>query len=260
MRAAGDPRRRIARRPRAKAIAEALDALSPVDDRAAGDGWLALLGGGEFSFGETAGRRPRLAREDAAGPDRLRAGGLRLGGLRAPLHDLSSRRRFEREVEVIPIYRARDARRGKNAERIRGLRRRLPGRRRHRPPAGGDRAARPAAEALRAQAGERRRGGGDRRRGAGAGRGGAQHLRRQACCPASAGSRAARSRPTSIPRTTAGCASCWRRRRWNGGSGSRPARRSCSAPREPSKSPAPPSCCSGAEADFEILNASVAGG
>jgi cyanophycinase-like exopeptidase len=86
--------------------------------RIAGQGWLALLGGGEFSFGETlAADRAWLAKAPP-GP---------VGFLPAASDSADYGRHFTtyleeafgREVEVIPIYRPRDARRGKNAERIR---------------------------------------------------------------------------------------------------------------------------------------------
>ena len=80
-------------------------------------GWLALLGGGEFSFGETlAADRAWLAKA-APGP---------IGFLPAASGSADYGRHlaayfgetFGRELETIPIYRGRDARRGRNAERI----------------------------------------------------------------------------------------------------------------------------------------------
>jgi cyanophycinase-like exopeptidase len=81
-------------------------------------GGLALLGGGEFSFGET---------EDA---DRLwleRAPEGPIGFVPAASGSADYgrhfadylRETFAREVEIIPIYRERDAKRGRNSERIR---------------------------------------------------------------------------------------------------------------------------------------------
>lgn len=85
--------------------------------RVPGAGWLALVGGGEFSFGETL-----LA--DKAWIDKSPAGAV---GFVPAASDSSDYGRhfadyldeaFEREVETIPVYRERDARRGKNAERV----------------------------------------------------------------------------------------------------------------------------------------------
>jgi cyanophycinase-like exopeptidase len=85
--------------------------------RVPGQGCLALLGGGEFSFGET------LA-ADRAWVERTPAGTI---GFVPAASDSSDYGRyftaymaetFGREVEIIPIYRARDARRGKNVERL----------------------------------------------------------------------------------------------------------------------------------------------
>lgn len=106
-----------------------------------GRGWLALLGGGEFSFEETEqadaawlAKSPTAARgEEAdsaeeAGPDEdgvfgdngvvgfvpTASGSTDYGNHFAVYLD----EYFDRQVETIPVYRARDARRGKNAERI----------------------------------------------------------------------------------------------------------------------------------------------
>jgi len=86
--------------------------------RIPGSGWLALLGGGEFSFGET-------ADADQAWLDRASAAGVvgfvpaASGSLEYGTHFADYlRETFERRVETIPIYRPRDARRGKNAERV----------------------------------------------------------------------------------------------------------------------------------------------
>ncbi|HTQ79433.1 MAG TPA: Type 1 glutamine amidotransferase-like domain-containing protein, partial [Thermoanaerobaculia bacterium] len=86
-------------------------------ERLAGEGWLALLGGGEFTFDETlAADRAWLAKA-APGP---------IGFIPAASGSADYGRHlttyfgeaFGREVEVIPIYRPRDGRRGRNAERI----------------------------------------------------------------------------------------------------------------------------------------------
>lgn len=85
--------------------------------RLGGSGWLVLLGGGEFSFGETeAADRAWLAK---AGPGPI-------GFLPAASGSLDYGQHFAtylktilgREAETIPIYRRRDALRGRNAERI----------------------------------------------------------------------------------------------------------------------------------------------
>ncbi|HEX2254505.1 MAG TPA: Type 1 glutamine amidotransferase-like domain-containing protein [Thermoanaerobaculia bacterium] len=86
--------------------------------RPPGDGWLALLGGGEFSFGET------LEADDAW---LARAGEGPVGFVPAASGSVDYGHHFadylegehDRVCEVIPIYRARDGRRGRNAERIR---------------------------------------------------------------------------------------------------------------------------------------------
>jgi hypothetical protein len=80
-------------------------------------GWLALLGGGEFSFGETLDAdRAWLAR---CGPGPVGFVPAASGSNDYPRHFASYlKEAFQREVETLPIYRARDARRGRNAERI----------------------------------------------------------------------------------------------------------------------------------------------
>ena len=85
--------------------------------RIAGQGWLALLGGGEFSYGETFDADEVWLAKTAPGP---------VGFIPAASGSDDYARHFgeymadelEREMEIIPIYRARDARRGRNAERI----------------------------------------------------------------------------------------------------------------------------------------------
>lgn len=80
-------------------------------------GWLVLIGGGEFSFGETADADRTWIEKCPPGP---------IGFVPAASGSVDYgrhfsdylREAFEREVEVIPVYRARDGRRGKNAERI----------------------------------------------------------------------------------------------------------------------------------------------
>jgi cyanophycinase-like exopeptidase len=85
--------------------------------RIPGQGWLALLGGGEFSFGET------LDADEAwlakAGPGPIGFIPAASGSNDYPRHfGEYLREEHEREVEVIPIYRGRDSRRGRNSERI----------------------------------------------------------------------------------------------------------------------------------------------
>jgi cyanophycinase-like exopeptidase len=83
-------------------------------------GWLALLGGGEFSFGET-------DEADQAWIERMPPGPVGFipaasGSNDYPRHFAAYlQEEFDREVETIPIYRERDARRGRNSERIRDV-------------------------------------------------------------------------------------------------------------------------------------------
>ena len=85
--------------------------------RPAGDGWLVLIGGGEFSFGETLDADLAWVEKTPPGP---------IGFVPAASGSLDYGRHFavyaeeelERQAETIPIYRERDARRGRNAERI----------------------------------------------------------------------------------------------------------------------------------------------
>lgn len=87
-------------------------------ERPASRGWLALIGGGEFSFGETENAdRAWLARtrvDRAIGFVPTASGSDDYGNHFAVYLD----EYFERRSLVLPIYRPRDARRGKNAERI----------------------------------------------------------------------------------------------------------------------------------------------
>jgi cyanophycinase-like exopeptidase len=81
------------------------------------NGWLCLLGGGEFSFGET-------EEADRAWLEKTPRGIV--GFVPAASGSADYGRHFAeylgqshgREVEVIPIYRDRDARRGRNLERL----------------------------------------------------------------------------------------------------------------------------------------------
>jgi cyanophycinase-like exopeptidase len=86
-------------------------------ERLAGEGWLALLGGGEFTFDETLGADRAWLAKTAPGPIGFipaAAGSADYGRHLATYFGET----FGREVEVIPIYRPRDGRRGRNAERI----------------------------------------------------------------------------------------------------------------------------------------------
>lgn len=91
--------------------------LEPIS-RIPGTGWLALLGGGEFTFGET-------EEADRAWLAKLPPGPVGFipaasGSDEYPHHfSLYLGDVGEREVETIPIYRVRDGRRGRNSERIR---------------------------------------------------------------------------------------------------------------------------------------------
>jgi cyanophycinase-like exopeptidase len=85
--------------------------------RIPGDGWLALLGGGELTYGETFDADEVWVAKAAPGP---------VGFIPAASGSNDYARHFgdylkeelEREAEIIPIYRGRDSRRGRNAERI----------------------------------------------------------------------------------------------------------------------------------------------
>lgn len=94
-----------------------------IPERIEGSGWLVLIGGGEFSFEET-------ERADAAWLAKVSeiAGNEGTVGFLPAASGSDDYARhfavyldeyFERSCEVIPIYRPRDARRGKNAERVR---------------------------------------------------------------------------------------------------------------------------------------------
>lgn len=88
-----------------------------VSRRVTGSGWLALLGGGEFSFEET---------EDAdrAWLSKTRDGEVVFVPAASGSADYGRHfavyldEYFERRAELLPIYRSRDARRGKNRQRL----------------------------------------------------------------------------------------------------------------------------------------------
>lgn len=85
--------------------------------RIPGAGWIALLGGGEFSFGETELADLAWLGKTPPGPVGFipaASGSTEYGGHFAEYLERS----FGRAAETIPIYRARDARRRKNCGRL----------------------------------------------------------------------------------------------------------------------------------------------
>jgi len=98
--------------------AESAEAPDPVEhQRIPGDGWLALLGGGEFSFGETEEADRLWLEKTPPGPVGFvpaASGSIDYGeNFAAYLDEV-----FDREMEVIPVYRSRDSRRGRNCQRV----------------------------------------------------------------------------------------------------------------------------------------------
>ena len=85
--------------------------------RIPGDGWLVLLGGGEFSFGETLVADRAWVERAPEGPIGFlpTASGSDDYGRHFAVYLAES---FDRQVETVPIYRSRDARREKNLARI----------------------------------------------------------------------------------------------------------------------------------------------
>lgn len=91
--------------------------MSATPTRLPGGGWLALVGGGEFTFEETLDADSAWMEKTPPGP---------IGFLPAASGSVDYGRHFaaymaevfDRETITLPIYRARDARRGKNAERV----------------------------------------------------------------------------------------------------------------------------------------------
>jgi cyanophycinase-like exopeptidase len=85
--------------------------------RPPGDGWLILIGGGEFTFGET-------SEADQGWVEKLPPGALGFLPVASGSTEYSDHfatymaDEFDREVKVVPIYRRRDARRAKNIERL----------------------------------------------------------------------------------------------------------------------------------------------
>ncbi len=85
--------------------------------RLPGDGWLALIGGGEFSFGETLIADRAWLERAPDGPIGFlptASGSDDYGRHLAAYFDEA----FGRQMETVPVYRRRDARRIKNLERI----------------------------------------------------------------------------------------------------------------------------------------------
>ena len=89
-----------------------------VVERPAGGGWLALVGGGEFSFGETYDADEawlaKVPEGGAVGFLPTASGSIDYGHHFADYLEGE----FARLCEIVPVYRGRDARRGKNLERI----------------------------------------------------------------------------------------------------------------------------------------------
>ena len=85
--------------------------------RPPGGGWLALLGGGEFTFGETLDADHAWVEKTPPGPIGFLPAAS--GSTDYAQHFAAYlRETFARELEPLPIYRGRDGRREKNAERV----------------------------------------------------------------------------------------------------------------------------------------------
>lgn len=84
-------------------------------------GWTVLIGGGEFSFGETAEIDRFLASKMPGGNRRIAFLPTASGSPDYAKHLGEHFRKIDSELELInvPVYRARDVRRGKNLETIR---------------------------------------------------------------------------------------------------------------------------------------------
>lgn len=91
-----------------------------VIERIPGQGWLALLGGGEFSYDETLDADEAWLARCGPGPIGFIPAASGSNDY-ARLFGDYLREEFEREIEIVPIYRPRDSRRGRNAERIAAL-------------------------------------------------------------------------------------------------------------------------------------------
>lgn len=86
-------------------------------ERLAGEGWLTLIGGGEFSFGETLAADRAWLEATPAGD----VGFLPTASGSADYGQLFSsylQESFGRQAQVVPVYRERDARRQKNVQRL----------------------------------------------------------------------------------------------------------------------------------------------
>jgi len=85
--------------------------------RVGNEGWLTLIGGGEFSFGETLAADKEWVGKLGPGPIGFlpTASGSTDYGIHFTEYMAQT---FDREVRTIPIYRPRDARRAKNLERL----------------------------------------------------------------------------------------------------------------------------------------------
>lgn len=85
--------------------------------RLSGGGWLVLVGGGEFSFGETV--VVDRAWLDKTGDGKIGFLPTASGSVDYFQHFAEYlQEQFGREIDLIPVYRARDAKRQKNADRI----------------------------------------------------------------------------------------------------------------------------------------------
>jgi len=85
--------------------------------RLAGDGWLALVGGGEFTFGETVDADRAWMEHVGEGPVAFlptASGSTEYGDF----FTAYIKEGFDRAVDVVPIFRHRDARRAKNLARL----------------------------------------------------------------------------------------------------------------------------------------------
>lgn len=86
-------------------------------ERLPGQGWLALLGGGEFTYGETLDADRAWLEKTGPGPIGFIPAAA--GSDDYPRHFAAYlAEAFGRETETVPIYRPRDGRRGRNSERI----------------------------------------------------------------------------------------------------------------------------------------------
>ncbi len=85
--------------------------------RVAGNGWLVLVGGGEFTFGETVEADRAWMEKAGDGPVAFlptASGSTEYGDF----FTAYLKEGFDRPVDVVPIYRKRDARRAKNLARL----------------------------------------------------------------------------------------------------------------------------------------------